>query len=303
MNKEVELFIEDIKRIVSPVPERRALELFSTFIAATTKALEDVVSEDVVSGVLTSIARMMAKEMWPSLGEPKGLNELLKAIMERFPAKFEKYVTDDSIVVRTCPIRDIVERENLKLGGMLCTFTKGFFWYMLQKAVDPKAKIVRMAPGYYGCLCTFKNVKVEDVPKYEYSYEEYLEKVQTYMEVLLKGLLSTFQKLLGDVAKGYLVNAGRFAGYAHGSIFPLVEDPSLAIKMVNAYLTLWEGEVKLGEGAWILEEKKYEIPYIKDEMFCNLFYGYISGLLSAALGKDVQFDNYGCSEKKVMKLE
>ncbi len=303
MDQETQVLLDEVKATVNQIPEYRTLELLSTFIAATTHAVSDVVSKDVLQGVLTSVARLMARDLWEELGEPKGLENLLESLTKTFPSTFEGYITRKHVVVRNCPIRDISEKENIGLGGTLCVFSRGLFWYFLQRAVGKDVKIKDVKPGYYACLYELEGAELDPNFKTTETYEEYLEKSLKFMNLMLTGLLSTLDKVLGKMALGYLVNAGLSAGYAHGSILPATSDLRTALTATNYYLVVWEGKLRLGEESQVIEEKRYELSYPKSELFCALFYGYISGLMSASLGKKVVFDNYDCSSVKVVNVE
>jgi predicted hydrocarbon binding protein len=199
----------------------------------------------------------------------------------------------------------VVERENLRPGWSLCLFARGILWYFLQKTVSPKAKVDIVKPGYKACLCKLSNAKVEgELNMRSMDYEEFVTKTEEFFVVLLKGLTSALYKILGEPAKGYLVTAGKFAGYAHSSALPLVdEDWSAAMELLSNFLLIWKGQVKLGDGVLVLEEEKYEFVVPKDDLICHLFYGYVAGLLSGVTGKNINFDDYGCGNKKVIQVE
>ncbi len=292
--------IEEVKRLVEPVPERRSLELLSTFIAGVIHSFEEIVSEDVAPGVVNSVARLIAREYWERLGNPKTVEELLERVAQGFPAHFEKY-DETHFIVRECPLRDIAERENIRYGGPLCLFARGFLWYFVNKVAGPRAKVEIVKPGYYACLCSLKNVKLtREIQAPKDTFEEYVEKSYHFLQIALRGMINSLVNVLGDIAKSYLFYSGFQAGLAHSSMLPNFTELKDAIDVINAYMVVWEGKVK-GENE--VEEVKYEFGYTKDPYFCTLFYSYISGLLSGVMGKRVTLHPLDCSTKKVIKVE
>ncbi|UXD22175.1 hypothetical protein IPA_02340 [Ignicoccus pacificus DSM 13166] len=300
MKREV---IEEIRRLVTPIPERRSLELLSTFIASTIHTFEDIVSEDVMPGVVNSVARLMAREYWQMLGEPKTVEELLERVAQGFPAYFERY-DDTHFIVRECPIRDIAERENIRYGGPLCLFARGFLWYFVNKVAGFRARVDIVKPGYYACLCSLKNAKLErELNLEEPTEEEFIEKSYNFLKLTLNGMIRSLVNVIGDITKSYLYYAGSSVGAAHSSVLPNFDKVEDAIEAVNAFMVVWEGKVKEEDGKYVLEETKYEFGYPKDPYFCTLFYSYISGLLSGILNRHVRLQPLDCSERKVIEIE
>ncbi len=295
--------VSEVQRLITPVPERRSLELLSTFIAGVLHSFEEIVSEDVAPGVINSVARLIAREFWETLGNPKSVEEVFERVSMQFPAYFENY-DDQRFVVRDCPIRDISERENIRYGGPLCLFARGFLWYFLNKAIGPRARVDIVKPGYYACLCSLKGTKLTrkiNVPRH--SYDDYIEKSHQFLIVTLRGIINALVNVLGDIAKSYLYYAGYQAGLAHSTILPTFENPEDAIDVVNAFAVIWRGEVREEDGKYVVYEKSYELGYPKDEYFCTLFYSYLSGVLSGVMGKTALLNPLDCSKRKVIKFE
>lgn len=295
--------VNEVQRLVTPIPERRSLEILSTFIAGVLHSFEEIVSEDVAPGVINSVARLIAREFWEQLGEPKTVEELLEAVSVHFPAHFERY-DDVHFIVRECPIRDISERENIRYGGPLCLFARGFLWYFLTKIAGLRARVNIVKPGYYACLCSLKGTKFSrEIRPPNHSYEEYLEKSHQFLIITLKGIINALVNVLGDVAKSYLYYAGYQAGLAHSTILPTLDSPFDAIEVLNAFMVIWSGEVKEEDDKYVVYENKYELGYPKDPYFCTLFYSYLSGIFSGILDKSIILTPLDCSTKKVIKVE